>query len=60
MTWTVEVGANFYRCSKIELGFSGVIGLLLPKMVFWVDDGSKIPVLQDMMGGSIIEYEPFQ
>jgi hypothetical protein len=57
-TVTVQVRERFYTCSKVELGFSGVIGLLVPKMVFYVDDGLKLPVRQDMMGGSIIEYKP--
>ena len=57
-TEEVRVGDRVYSCSKIEMGFSGLIGLLAPKMVFWVDGPSKIPVRQDMMGGSIIEYMP--
>jgi hypothetical protein len=59
-TVTVQVRERSYTCSKVELGFSGVIGLLVPKMVFYVDNGSKLPVRQDMMGGSIIEYEPVE
>jgi len=59
-TETVQMGDRFYSCSKVELGFSGVIGLFVPKMVFWVDDVSKIPVRQDVMGGSIIEYVPVE
>jgi len=57
-TETVRVGGKLYSCSKIEMGFSGLIGLLVPKMVFWVDERTKIPIRQDMMGSSIIEYVP--
>ncbi|MBN2322882.1 MAG: hypothetical protein JXQ30_04045 [Spirochaetes bacterium] len=55
---SVQVKGRVYACSKFEMGMSGVIGLFVPKMVFYVDDGSKLPVRQKMMGGSIIEYEP--
>jgi hypothetical protein len=53
----VLVGGRSYTCSKIECGFSGIIGLFAPKLLFWVDEKSRIPVKQDMMGGSIIEVE---
>ena len=46
-----------FECIKIECGFTGIIGLFVPKMVFWVDEKTLIPVKQDMMGGSIIELE---
>jgi hypothetical protein len=53
----VLVRERSYACSKIECGFSGIIGLFAPKLLFWVDEKSRIPVKQDMMGGSIIEVE---
>lgn len=54
---TVTVGGRSYECSRIEMGFSGLIGLVVPKMMFWVDERALIPIRQDMMGGSIIEID---
>jgi len=53
----ISVRDKVFTCRRIECGFSGIIGLFVPKMVFWVDEKSKIPVKQDMMGRSIIELE---
>jgi len=36
---------------------TALIGLLAPKMMFWVNERIWIPVRQDMMGGSIIEID---
>ena len=53
----ISVRDRIFECSKIECGFTGIIGLFVPKMVFWVDEETLIPVKQEMMGGSIIELE---
>ena len=53
----IIVGDRTFECKKIECGFTGIIGLFVPKMVFWVDEKTRIPVKQDMMGGAIIELE---
>ncbi len=53
----IRVRDRIYNCYKLECGFMGIIGLFVPKLIFWVDEGTKIPVKYNMMGSSIIELD---
>lgn len=52
---SLSVAGTNFRAQRMELGASGLLGLVVPKMQVWVDADSRLPLRVEAKGKKVIE-----